>query len=894
MSLASGARIGPYDIVAPLGAGGMGEVYRARDTRLDRDVAIKILPTAFSNDADRLMRFTREAKTLASLNHPHIAQIYGVEDNALVMELVEGEDLSARIARGPLGLADALAITRQIAGALEAAHDKGIVHRDLKPANVMLTAEGEVKVLDFGLAKAPDPGAGSHPDLMNSPTITSPATQLGTILGTAAYMAPEQAKGRAADKRSDVWALGCVLFEMVTGRRAFEGEDLSDTLAAVLRADPDWTALPPSTPAHVTAVIERCLTKDRKARIPDASVVRFLLEEGARFSGAAIGTSPDVVRPRLSIARRLAPFAVTALVAAAVVAAAGWPMLRGPELPRHPTRFRIEAQAMRPFGMSDGDRPITISRDGRSIAYTEVGTAPILAIRHIDRVETSTLGGTSGAVSPFFSPDGKWIGFFAGTNGLKKISVEGGLPATIATMSGQPRGASWGENGSIIFATTATDQGLMRVSAAGSTPESITKPDRAAGEVAHGYPSMLPGGRALIFTVVTRVGSENALHLAVLDLATMKWRMLLAGTQATYVGTGHLVYAAGGAIRAVPFDLDRLEVTGEPVTMVDGVPSSTAGAASYDVAENGTLVYLPADTVATQGARRSLVWVDRAGREEPTGAPLRAYFALRLSPDGTRVALDVRDQETDIWLWDIARRLLSRLTFDPGPDIFPVWMPDGKSIVFRSAREGPHALYRQAAAGTGTAERLSDGAQLHNPTSVTPDSTRVIFTASGEDEDILMVPLPPIGPALAAAPIVQTRFRERHGTVSPDGRWLAYESEEASEPRIYLRPFPAVDSGHWQVSPARGSKPVWSRDGRELFYIDGENALTSVSIGAGAAFEPGAPRKLFTTVPLPTLTSGTFYDVMPDGRRFMMIKDAPVSGAGPHLMVVLDWTSTIK
>ncbi len=903
MSLAPGTRIGPYEILAPIGAGGMGEVYRAKDTRLDRDVAIKILPEAFAADPERLARFEREAKTLAALNHPNIAQIYGLEAlpeatgntqpgrvSALVMELVEGENLAERIARGgALPLTDALAIATQIAAALEAAHEKGIVHRDLKPANIMLASDGEVKVLDFGLAKAGDASASSSADFMNSPTITSPATQVGTILGTAAYMSPEQAKGRAADRRSDVWSLGCVLYEMLAGRRAFEGEDLSDTLAAVLRGDPDWTALPAGLPDYVRDVVRQCLTKDQKARIPDPAVVRYLLRP------SAIAATPGVPR---TATRRVSHLAAAALGGAVIVAAAAWPVVMKTDEPRKPSRFRIEAPSMAPGGSLDLDGIVAISPDGRTIAFVELtGSATRLAVRHIDQLETRVLADTSGARTPFFSPDGKWIGFFTGIGGLRKVSVDGGAVSTIAALAVLPRGASWGDDDAIVFCTSVSQDGLKRVSASGGEIETIARPDVAKGEYVFGYPWSLPGGRRVLFQVRTGItgGAAESGEIAVVDLETGAIKRLMPGGQPSYLDTGHLAHAAGGSLRIVPFDLERLEVTGDALPLSERVEGNRNGAAGFSIAKNGTLLYVPGD-LAADGADRSLVWVDRSGREEPAGAPARSYFALRLSPDGTRVALDIRDQETDIWVWDIARKGLQRMTFDAAADIFPVWSHDGRTLFFRSGRRGPHGLFRQPSNGTDTAEQLVDGPQSNTPTSVTPDGRGVVFTAINETEDIMLLTLDT--PGATPTPLLQTRFRERNGAVSPNGKWIAYESDQSSEHQIYVRPFPSMDSGEWQVSLDGGRKPLWSRDGRELFYVAAGDHLVSTPIADGETFAAGQPRKLFPVVPVTNLSSGTFFDVMPDGRRFIMIKEARRTSTRPedlrHLVIVLDWTAALK
>ena len=905
MSLLPGARVGPYEIVAPLGAGGMGEVYRARDARLNRDVAIKTLPPLFANDPERLARFEREAKTLAALSHPNIAQIYGVEQigeatgnnqpgrvSALVMELVAGEPLDARIARGPVPLDEALAITRQIADALEAAHDKGIVHRDLKPANVMVTADGDVKVLDFGLARAADPPAQSDP--MLSPTITSPATQVGVILGTAAYMSPEQAKGRVADRRSDVWALGCVLFEMLSGRRAFQGEDLSDTLAAVLRAEPDWTLLPASTPPHVTSTIQRCLTKDRKARIPDASVVRFLIDDTAAsrhgtFTPTGIAAAPP------SRTRRIIPLAIAALAGASLAAAIAWPLLRKEDAPRPSARFRIETPGI---SRVDQDKAIAISPDGRYIVYEAVtGAGTVLMMRFLDGVEQTALPGTETGQAPFFSPDSKWLGFVTNTGEFRKMPAAGGAVSSIGRMSGSvPRGVTWGEDGTIVFGSAVSSDGLMRMPASGGRPESLTRPDVMNGDSSHRYPRFLPGGKALIYTAVRPGdGTGSASHrLIALDLKTNRSTPLVNGSHAAYIDTGHLIYGYDGTLRAVPFDAERLEVTGEPFTVFERLSVSIAGAANYDVSSRGTLIYMPG-VRGELTAKRSLVWVDRNGREEPIAAPTRAYLALRLSADGARAVLDSRDEASDLWIWDFARAILSRLTFEAAPDLFPIWTPDGRWVVYRSVAAGPHNLFRRRSDGTGSAEQLTRATQIHTATDATAGA--VIFTDQVETHDIMMVPLEATGGERRVIPLVRTPANERNGTVSPNGRWLAYESDQSGGPQVYVRPFPDTSAGQWQISPGPGVKPRWSRDGRELFYVADDSALMSVAVPDGAVFQPGAPRSILKVTPTPGLVNGLFYDVMPDGRRFVMLKTLPqaaAQAATPHIIAVFDWTDGLR
>ncbi len=976
MALQTGTRLGPYEIQSPLGAGGMGEVYRARDMKLGRDIAIKILPSTFTHDPERVARFEREAQLLAALNHPHIAAIYGLEEangaQFLVLELVEGETLADRLATGgALEVNEALAIATQLADALEAAHEKGIIHRDLKPANIALTADGQVKVLDFGLGKALEPEGGSDPSL--SPTLTLRATQAGVILGTAAYMSPEQARGRAADKRTDIWAFGCVLYEMLTGRRAFEGEDVTDTIAAVVRGEPDWSALPSSLPPQIELLVRRCLVKDRRQRISDIGVARFLMTETipAPPAPAPLAAPPQPTpasRKRVTLAASVGLAIGGALTALGVWAIA---RLTPPPSPQ-PVHFAIVPPAAQPLSIQGADRDIAISPTGTHIVYRAGGSGgvPQLVVRAIDQLEAQPLTATANARVPFLSPDGRWVGFFAAQE-MKKVSITGGPAITLCrTTTGPPRGASWAPDDTIIFASADTATGLLRVPAGGGDPKVLTIPDRAHGESDHYFPSVLPGGRGVLFTIAAAQGPENA-QVAVLDLRTGQRKTLVrGGSHAEYVdpsalreaqgrpeqgrgatgsGQGYLVYAAAGSLRAVRFDLDRLEVTSDPVPVVEQVMMSNTGAADFAISRSGTLIFVPGAAGALlAGAQRSLVWVNRQGREEPIKALLRAYTAPRLSPDGTRVAVGIRDQEQDIWIWDLGRQTLTRLTFDATLDDYPVWTPDSRRIIFSSQRAGPPNLYWQAADGTGAIERLTTSPNPQLMNSISPDGSRLLFfevmPKTGSDIMSLTLGSAPsaargTGPSSASAPsagsgqarpagpstslsagpgptvsaaetpaqpaqgrtdvLVQTTFAELNAEVSPDGRWLAYASNESGQNQIYVRPFPNVNAGRWQVSTSGGTRPVWARSGRELFYLDVNNQLTAVPVQTtGSTFSAGNPVKLFEGRYY-TGSNLRTYDVSPDGQRFLMIKDSAPSDQPPtatpaSLVVVLNWFEELK
>jgi serine/threonine-protein kinase len=909
LTLASGARLGPYEVLAPLGAGGMGEVYRAKDTKLGRDVALKILPASFTNDPERVARFRREAQVLASLNHPHIAQIHGMEEangtQFLVLELVDGESLDKRIARGPIPIDEALAIAKQIAEALEAAHEKGIIHRDLKPANIALTKDGQVKVLDFGLAKAVEATSGSV-DAMNSPTITSPAmmTGVGVILGTAAYMSPEQAKGRGADKRSDVWAFGCVVYEMLTGRRAFGGEDVSDTIAFVHTKELDWNALPSNTPAPMRRLLQRCLEKDRKRRLDSAADARLEIED-SRGVPTTETVGPIALSPHRA-GRWLTALAV--IVSALTASLVTWAVIRSTALePAVAARFMIIPARAQPLYLSAVDRAVAVSPDGRHLVYRTGGSAlgGGLTVRNIDQLETQLLTGVTAARWPFFSADGQWVGFFEGVE-LKKVPIHGGSAITLCRVNGVPRGASWGDDNTIVFAAS-DNGGLRRVSADGGEPTSVTVLDQKQHEAPHTYPSVLPAGRGVLFTIGEVAGANS--QVAVLDLKTGDRKVLLQGSEPQYMNSGYLIYASGGTLRAVRFDLARLEVRGDPVPVVDRVMTgSLTGVVNYAVSRTGTLVYVPGGP-GFQSTPRSLVWVDRRGHETPIRAPLRAYTAPRLSPDGTRVALEISDQEQDLWIWDLGRETLTRLTFDSGADQAPVWTPDGRRIIFSSSRHGVPNLYAQAADGTGVADRLTTSVNPQFPTSVTPDGTGVagfeVSPATGPDVFLFPIarassrrePDPVDGSPLRVEFLIQTSFVESNAAISPDGHFVAYQSNESGRFEIYVRPFPQVNAGRWQVSNGGGQQPAWARSGRELFYLDSSNTLTVVPTQiTGPTISTSNPAKPFeASYAVPTIWRT--YDVSSDGQRFLMIKENITTDQGPTptgIDVVTNWSQELK
>ena len=824
------------------------------------------------------------------------------------MELVEGDDLSQRIAQGAIPIDEALPIAKQIAEALEAAHEQGIIHRDLKPANIKVRADGAVKVLDFGLAKAMEPAAGSSPSVSMSPTITTPAmTQAGMILGTAAYMAPEQARGKSVDRRADIWAFGCVLFEMLTGMRAFQAEDVSLTLAEVMKSEPDWKRLP-AVPPLVESFLKQCFRKDPRQRTQAIGDVRLALE------GAFEPTIPQTGAPVVPAWRRVAFTAAVAALSGAVVATLMWSALRStePVAPRV-VRLPIAFSSSTTLSVSGSNDDLAMTPDGSRVVYVG-NNATQLFVRALDALETLAVF-TGTPAGPFVSPDGRWIGFTDGSNVLKRVAVAGGAAITLATVDGVPRGATWAGDDTVIFATNNTTTGLQRVSAAGGMPDVLTRPDRAAGELDHLWPELLPGGHAVLFTVTALTGGLDAAQVVAQDLQTGKRTVLVhGGSHARYVpgglgspkradrDSGYLVYAAAGTLRAVAFDLARLETQGTPVPVVPDVVTTTgsAGGADAVVAGDGTLAYVSGG--AAERRPRTLVWVDRQGRETPIPAPPRAYVFPRLSPDGQRIAVYAQDQGADIWIWNPSRKKLDQVTFDPGAELYPLWTRDGHRLIFGSARAGAQNLFWEAADGTGGIEQLTESLNTQVSTGVTPDGLRLIFTETfpNTSDDVMQMML---DGTRRVTPLVQSPFGERNGVVSPDGRWLAFEANDSGPFEIYVRPFPDVNGGHWRVSTAGGTRPLWARFGQdqELFYVSPTGALMRSVVERGTSWAATVPTlqiKEGDYLMSPRFIQGRTTDIAPDGQRFLMIKDnaggADPSAAAPHLVVVLHWTEELK
>jgi eukaryotic-like serine/threonine-protein kinase len=906
-----GVHLGPYHVEALLGVGGMGEVYRARDTRLGRDVAIKILPEPFIADADRRDRFEREARLLASLNHPHIGTIYGFEErdgiHALVLELIEGETLAARLDRSSMSVREALHIGHQVAEALEAAHDKAIVHRDLKPANIAITPDGVVKVLDFGLAKVGS-NAGSSSDLTRSPTFTAMGTGEGVILGSAESMSPEQARGRVVDKRTDIWAFGSVLYHMLTGRKAFVGETISDTIAAVLGREPDWTALPPATPPAIRRLLSRCLEKDLNRRLHDIADARIEIEDALREPHRPIETA--VARhDRVAWASRramvLLSTAAVLVIALGVIAAFRWWSVPVPR-DASPSRLMITLPAVQTLEKGRFP-PLALSSDGRLLAYvaaTDGGTTN-LYLRPLDELEARPIPQTEGASTPFFSPDGRWLGFYA-DGMLKKLSIAGGVPLVICEAP-VVWSASWGEHDDIVFATTLAASGLWRVSANGGEPVQITTPK--GDETQHGYPQLLPGGTQILFGILRK----NAWHAATVALSGGEPRLIgngrVIGEGAQYISTGHLVYAQSGGLVVTPFDPAVGDLDKPSVPLLEHLVTSRFGGAYFAFAANsGTLVYVPSAATVTD---RALLRVERDGRASPLIDARAGYQYPTLSPDGTRTAVMIdSEMGSDIWLVDLARATRTRFTTG-GIGAFPVWGPDGTKLAFQSMAPGPFNLFWKPTDGSADAQPLLkgtdaaarswpntgaallpgtlptlSGAGPQFPTSWSADGSTIAFHERKPDgkRDIWVV-----APGGDPVPFLLTPFDERSPRFSPDGKWLAYVSDESGRNDVYVQPYPGPGS-KWLISTDGGIDPVWSKDGRELFYRHGDE-LMSVSVAATRGFSPGRPTRLFETR-FDIGDNGPNYDVSPDGKWFVMTR----SDRGPapgELHVVLNWFSEV-
>jgi serine/threonine-protein kinase len=933
MAFAAGTRFGHFEILSLLGAGGMGEVYRARDARLNRDVALKVLPEAFTSDPERLARFAREAQTLASLNHTNIGGIHGLEDangrQALVLELVEGSTLADRIAQGALPLDEALPVARQIADALEAAHELGIIHRDLKPANIKLRPDGTVKVLDFGLAKAlarNDASGMSRPDVTASPTLLSPAamTTAGLILGTAAYMAPEQARGKPVDRRADIWAFGCVLYEMLTGRRTFDGDEVTDTLAGILRGDPSWEALPATTPRSIQRLLRRCLQKDPRERLQAIGDARLELAEAA----AAPAHESPVLAAKASTALRILPAAAASLVTALVVGAAVWALKPAASSNQEPSITRsligVDPFDQRPPAQPGVDtsplaRPdrtaIALSPDGRTLVMKAAGfnitpngrNQSGLFIRPLDSLTARPIVTTTGGDSPFFSPDGAWIGY-VDAGELRRVSATGG-EATATTITLLPNrrqrltGASWADEGFIVFATV---DGIWRVPATGGTPQRIVEIGR--NENARALPYVLPGGQWLLLTVQPTAFRWDDAKIVARSLVNGEEKVLLTdAADARYVSTGHLVFLRRGKLMAVAFDVNRVALAGAPVAVVDDVmqaihmqnSAADSGAGQFAVAKSGTLVYLTGGPQPTRQVE--LVWVDRTGKVEPVGAPLGAFGAPRVSPDGRRIAMFSGAAATDghrVWVYDLERRTYTALTTRDEHVAWAVWSPDGTRIVFARLHEGKGTLHVRSADGTGRAEPIVEARSSYQTPSSWAKTGNLAFVESVEGSSTDIRVLNVDGGDRSGTVAVQTPEADSYPAFSPDGLWLAYMSGASGRSEVYVQPYPGPGP-RVLISTGGGLAPAWRGDSRELYYtFQQDNALRLMAVPItinGSALSAGAPRQLFELKGLSNTGPARGYDVTSDGQRFLFhrLVDSPPLPPTP-MVLVENWLEELK
>jgi serine/threonine protein kinase len=880
-----------YRIVEKLASGGMGVVYRAKDSHLNRFVAVKVLPDIFTNDPERLARFDREAKLLASLNHPNIASIYGFEQaegkRFIVMELIEGETLSDRVKQRPIPVEECLKLALQISEALETAHEKGVIHRDLKPANIKITPEDKVKILDFGLAKAFADEQGQM-NLSNSPTLSDAATQQGIILGTAAYMSPEQAKGKAVDKRADIWAFGVVIFEMLTGRQLFSGETVSETLAAVLMREPDFSMLPANLHPRIRLLLERCLEKEAKNRYGSISDARVDIQKALADPGGVLARQAIAVEPERKI-RMMLPWIAAAVVLAAIIMGVTIWKFR-PTEPRQIMRFYHDLPEGQEFSTLNL-KTLAVSPDGKQVVYS---TPKGLFMRSVNELAAKLIAGSEGsAANPFFSPDGKWIGYLSVTDGkLKKIAVRGGVPVALWDISAAYGGPWWDEDNTIAYSQFSHD--IMRISADGGTPESIVKLKSFHLNLTD--PQILPDGKSILYTSYS---SDDQPKVMVQSLKSGVTKELFPGLSARYIPTKHIIYKLpnNGDLFAIPFDPYRLKVTGEPVCIVEGVRQ-------FAVSDSGTLAYLPG-TAGGAPPRQILVWVNREGKEEPLSADPNQYLWFSISPDGKQVASEVMSTpKNSIWIWDVVRETMTRLTLDEGTySMAPLWTPDGKRIVYSSSRENPFLpnaicdICWKTADGTGEAEKLaSSHGRAPLPWSWSGDGKTLVLWDNIPPGHLDIMTLSMEGEHIRK-PLLQEKYNEWYPRVSPDGRWMAYTSDETGKNNVYVRPFPDVNKRKWKVSTDGGYNPLWSPDGRELFYHSGDAAM-AVPVETEPDFKPGKPKILFRgSHYCPERFSDLiFWDIDPSGKRFLILKEArqAATEAARKINIVVNWFEELK
>jgi eukaryotic-like serine/threonine-protein kinase len=887
-----GRQFGQYRILSSLGAGGMGEVYRAYDGKLGREIAFKTLTPHFSGDQERIARFQREAKLLASLNHPNIAAIYGLEEsggtNFLVLELVEGGTLADRMQLAPIPVEESLRLALQIAEALEAAHEKGVIHRDLKPANIKVTPDGKVKVLDFGLAKA---FAGEQAELnpSNSPTLSDMATQQGVILGTAAYMSPEQAKGKTVDKRADIWSFGAVLFEMLTGQAAFQGEDITEILASVVKGGANLDLLPANLHPRVREVIIRCLQKDLKKRYHDIADVRYEIEQSLADPGGVLVQPAVAAEPRAK-SRTLLWVAAAVVVTAIIAGIAAWELK--PTESRQVVRFDYDLPEGQQFS-NISNRVLAISQDGKEFVYS---TTKGLYLRFLEELTARLIPGTEGNTrQPFFSPDGKSIGYFSPDDKkLKKIAFNGGTAVPLCEITTSFLGASWGVDNTIVYSEYL--KGIMQIPANGGTPESVIKTPIGLPV----SPQILPDGKWVLYAA--SFGQDNAqtqMKIIIQSVKSGESRELFAGISARYLATGHIVYqlANNNNLFAVPFDLERKAVAGGRVPIVEEV-----GAGGYAVSESGTLVYLPprASSVASQFGR-TLVWVDREGNEKALSAPPNYYQTPKISPDGSQAALAIiTDGTPQIYVLDLSLGNMKQLTFEKQASFRPIWI-DGKRIAFASNKDGIHGIYWKAVDGTGEVQKLCSAQDLYmKPYSCSRDGKTLAIEESDYSLTRYDISILSLETDHARRPLLHEENIEGQPNISPDGKYIAYMSmEKPGGSEICVRPFPEVSNGKWKIQARNAAFPMWSADGRELFYSINNTVMAAVSVDTTSAFSAETPRKLFQTVYGLADAAGPNWDVSPDGKRFLMIKQpfATDSAAttGPRTInIILNWTEELK
>jgi Tol biopolymer transport system component len=892
--LEAGTTIGPYRIECLIGAGGMGEVYRARDTRLGRDVAIKILPRIFTSDPERLARFEREARMLAALNHPHIGGIYGIEDTdgvrGLVLELVEGDTLADRLQQGPVPVAEALTIARQIADALDAAHERGIVHRDLKPANIKITPDGVVKVLDLGLAKAVT-GDGVGPDLSQSPTVTVGGTRDGVILGTAAYMSPEQARGLAVDKRADIWAFGCVLYEMLTGRAAFAFDTLTDTLAAIIDREPDWTLLPATTPGGARRVLLRCLEKDPKRRLRDIADARLELDEqlsGPRRAGLGESAEPS---PDLPGSRWVYGVGIGLLV---LGAAFGWWFHARPSIVQTGAkRFDISPPAGTGFVVGFG----TISPDGQFLTFVARSpTGDKLWVRALDSQAAEELPGTDGAEFPFWSPDSKSLGFFA-SGKLWRIDIAGGTPTQICDVPAG-RGGTWNTDGLIIY-NAVNDGPLLQVPATGGTPRALTTLDVTRRENSHRYPTFLPDGRHFLYFIRSDDREIRGIYVGTMERPQDRTRVIPSDFNGVYSPgldqrSGHLLWLRNGALVAQPFDVEHLSLSGEAVTIADSIRivGGPDALSPVSVSRDGTLVY-----GSSPEPHYQLTWYARDGKPVGTVGPPDAYLDLRISPDDQKVAVSRMDPSTritDIWLMDTGRGVPNRVTFEGAS--MPAWSPDGRRLAYLKAAAPPN-LFVQDVTKPGSIERLVSSHNSQQFPEWSPDGRFLLYAEDVNDPSSTTrtdLQLLSIDGAQTITPYLQTPFAETRGHFSPDGKWVAYTSDESGRNDVYVQSFP-VGGAKGRISSKGGDFARWRQDGKELFYTAPDSMLMSVAVQAlQNSLTFGDPKPLFK-IPgrAGPLRQARIFDVAPDGQRILALPPAD-DDAAPSMTVVVNWPTLVR